>query len=91
MKQLTKKKELFDKSLLKIVVCPASQKPLQWDSKKNELERFYGFLEPKPFLQKLIDIRNGKNTFPILQAQYESGDNSAETMSMLAKKYGDKS
>mgnify|MGYP001220733361 CR=1 FL=1 len=37
MKQLTKKKELFDRSLLKIVVCPASQKPLQWDSKKNEL------------------------------------------------------
>ena len=37
MKQLTKKKELFDKSLLKIVVCPTSQKPLQWDSKKNEL------------------------------------------------------
>ena len=37
MKQLTKKKELFDKSLLKIVVCPLSQKPLQWNSKKNEL------------------------------------------------------
>ena len=37
MKQLTKKKELFDKSLLKIVVCPVSQKPLQWNSKKNEL------------------------------------------------------
>ena len=37
MKQLTKKKELFDISLLKIVVCPVSQKPLQWNSKKNEL------------------------------------------------------
>ena len=60
------------------------------DSKKNELERFYGFLEPKPFLQKLMDIRNGNNTFPILQAQYESGDNSAETMSGLASKYAER-
>jgi len=38
MKQLTKKKrESFDKSLLKIIVCPVSKKPLQWNSKKNEL------------------------------------------------------
>ena len=37
MKQLTKKKGLFDKSLLKIIVCPVSKKPLKWDSKKNEL------------------------------------------------------
>ena len=37
MKQLTKKKGLFDKFLLKIIVCPVSKKPLQWDSKKNEL------------------------------------------------------
>ena len=60
------------------------------DSKKNELERFYGFLEPEPFLQKLIDIKNGNNTFPVLQAQYESGDNSAETMSILASKYSER-
>ncbi len=60
------------------------------DSKKNELERFYGFLEPEPFLQKLIDIKNGDNTFPVLQAQYESGDNSAETMSILASKYAER-
>ena len=60
------------------------------DAKKNELERFYGFLEPEPFLQKLIDIRNGINTFPILQAQYESGDNSAETMSVLASKHAER-
>ena len=60
------------------------------DSKKNELERFYGFLEPEPFLQKLIDIKNGNNTFPVLQAQYESGDNSAETMSILASKYAER-
>ena len=38
MKQLTKKKrESFDKSLLKIIVCPVSKNPLQWNSKKNEL------------------------------------------------------
>ena len=37
MKQLTKKKGLFDKSLLKIIVCPVSKKPLKWDSRKNEL------------------------------------------------------
>ena len=60
------------------------------DPKKNELERFYGFLEPKPFLQKLMDIKNGDNTFPVLQAQYESGDNSAETMSILASKYAER-
>ncbi len=60
------------------------------DPKKNELERFYGFLEPEPFLQKLMDIKNGDNTFPVLQAQYESGDNSAETMSILASKYAER-
>ncbi len=60
------------------------------DPKKNELERFYGFLEPELFLQKLIDIQNGKNTFPILQAQYDAGDNSAETMSILASKYAER-
>ena len=60
------------------------------DSQKNELERFYGFLEPELFLQKLIDIQNGKNTFPILQAQYDAGDNSAETMSILASKYAER-
>ena len=37
MKQLTKKNEHFDKSLLKIIVCPVSPKPLQWNPKKNEL------------------------------------------------------
>ncbi len=37
MKQLIKKKELFDKSLLKIVVCPVSKKSLRLNSKKNEL------------------------------------------------------
>ena len=37
MKQSTKKKELFDKSLLKIIVCPVSKEPLQWNIKKNEL------------------------------------------------------
>jgi len=37
MKQLTKKRGLFDKSLLKIIACPISKKPLKWDSKKNEL------------------------------------------------------
>ena len=37
MKQSIKKKELFDKSLLKIIVCPVSKKPLQWNAKKKEL------------------------------------------------------
>ena len=37
MKRSTNKKELFDKSLLKIIVCPVSKKPLQWNVKKNEL------------------------------------------------------
>ena len=37
MKQSTKKEIFFDKSLLKIMVCPVSKKPLHWDLKKNEL------------------------------------------------------
>ena len=60
---------------------------LFFDSNKNELERFYGFFDPEPFLQKLMDIKNGNNTFPVLQAQFESGDNSAETMCILASKH----
>ena len=27
----------FDKALLNLIICPVSKKPLQWDSKKNEL------------------------------------------------------
>ncbi len=60
------------------------------DSNKNELERFYGFLEADVFLQKLMDIKNGNNTFPVLQAQFESGDNSAETMCILASKHAER-
>ena len=60
------------------------------DSKKNELERFYGFFGAEQFLKKLIDIKNGNNTFPVLQAQYESGDKSAEIMSILATKYAER-
>mgnify|MGYP001212337792 CR=1 FL=1 len=37
IKKLTKTKKNFNKSLLKIIVCPLSKKPLCWDSKKNEL------------------------------------------------------
>ena len=37
MKQSIKKEELFNKSLLKLLICPVSKKPLQWNSKKNEL------------------------------------------------------
>ena len=37
MRSSTKKKKTFDKSLLKIIVCPISKKPLQWDSKENKL------------------------------------------------------
>ena len=37
MKQSIKKKGFFDKSLLKVIVCPVSKKPLYWNTKKNEL------------------------------------------------------
>ena len=37
MKQLTKKEKSFDKSSLKILVCPVSKTPLYWNKKKNEL------------------------------------------------------
>ena len=60
------------------------------DSNKNELERFYGYFDAEVFLEKITNIKNGNNTFPVLQAQYESGDNSAETMSILASKYAER-
>ena len=60
------------------------------DSDKNEIDRFYGYLDSKIFLEKIMEVKNGKNTFPILQAQYEKGDNSAETMSKLASKYSER-
>ena len=60
------------------------------DSYKNEVDRFYGYLDSKVFLEKITEVKNGKNTFPILQAQYEKGDNSAETMSKLAGKYSER-
>ena len=60
------------------------------DSNKNEVDRFYGYLDSKAFLEKITEVKNGKNTFPILQAQYEKGDNSAETMSKLAGKYSER-
>jgi uncharacterized protein YbaR (Trm112 family) len=37
MKQSNNKKIPFNKSLLKIIVCPVSGETLQWNSKKNEL------------------------------------------------------
>ena len=59
------------------------------DSTQNELDRIYGFLEPELFLEKLINIKNGNNTFPALRAQFESGDQSSETISLLASKYAE--
>ena len=57
---------------------------------RNEVDRFYGFYEPKAFLDKVNSIVKGENTFPSLLKQYNLGDNSAETMSLLAKKYADR-
>ena len=37
MTSSTKNRTLFDKTLLKIIVCPVSKKPLQWNSKENKL------------------------------------------------------
>ena len=37
MKQSINKYKIFDKSLLKIIVCPVSKKPMKLNSKKNEL------------------------------------------------------
>ena len=60
------------------------------DQNKNEIDRFYGFYEPKEFLEKLNVILEGNNTFPNLVQQYDLGDRSAETVSLLAKKYADR-
>jgi len=37
MKQSINKYKIFDKNLLKIIVCPVSKKPMKLNSKKNEL------------------------------------------------------
>ena len=60
------------------------------DSDKNEIDRFYGYYEADKFSDKLADILKGENVFPNLLNRYEMGDNSAETMSKLAKKYADR-
>jgi len=60
------------------------------DSDKNEIDRFYGYYEADKFSSKLADILKGENVFPDLLKRYEMGDNSAETMSKLAKKYADR-
>ena len=60
------------------------------DSDKNEIDRFYGYYEADKFSDKLADILKGENVFPNLLNRYEMGDNSAETMKKLAKKYADR-
>ena len=60
------------------------------DSDKNEIDRFYGYYDAGEFANKLDDILKGENIFPDLLKRYEMGDNSAETMSKLAKKYSDR-
>ena len=60
------------------------------DKNQKELDRFYGYYEPDDFLNKLNLILEGKYTFPNLLKQYEAGDQSAETLSKLAKKYADR-
>ena len=60
------------------------------DSDKNEIDRFYGYYEADKFSSKLADILKGENVFPNLLNRYKMGDNSAETMSQLAKKYADR-
>lgn len=60
------------------------------DQNKKEIDRFYGFYEPKEFLEKLNVILEGSNTFPNLVQQYELGDHSSETIALLAKKYADR-
>ena len=62
-----------------------------FDIYENELERFYGYIEPHDFIKKLNNIINGENTFPDLLAQYNLGNQSSETMFQLAEKYLDRS
>mgnify|MGYP001392831807 CR=1 FL=1 len=60
------------------------------DSNKNEIDRFYGSYDAPEFLKKLKDIKRGKNTLPTLQAEYEKGDHSVESLSRLAEKYSER-
>ena len=56
------------------------------DSNNNELERLYGYYPPEDFITKLENITKGINTFSDLHGKYLLGDNSAETMFLLASK-----
>lgn len=60
------------------------------DAEKKEIDRFYGYLEADEFLNKIQSISRRENIFPNLVKRYNEGDNSAETMSALAKKYSDR-
>ena len=60
------------------------------DKDQKELDRFYGFYDSELFIKKLNEILDGRYTFPNLLKQYEAGNKSAETISMLAKKYADR-
>ena len=56
------------------------------DSKKNEIDRFYGYYEPEQFIAKITNILQG-DSFPNLIQKFNAGDNSSETMALLARKY----
>ena len=60
------------------------------DNNKNEVDRFYGYLEPKEFLEKVKQIKDGENIFPNLLTRYNAGDYSPENLSLLAEKYNDR-
>ena len=61
-----------------------------FDTRHNELERFYGYYPPDDFKNKLEQIMKGENTFPDLLARYQMGDQSSETKFALANKYFDR-
>ena len=61
-----------------------------FDTRHNELERFYGYYPPDDFINKLEQIMKGENTFPDLLARYQMGDQSSEIKFSLANKYFDR-
>ena len=56
------------------------------DKNKIEIDRFYGFLEPKPFIAKINNTLNGNKTYKSYFDDYLSGNKSAETLGSLATK-----
>ena len=60
------------------------------DHNKIEIDRFYGYLEPDSFIEKVENVLSEKKTYKTYYSNYIDGNKSAETLSALAQKCQDR-